>query len=200
VKAYGSISSTLRTDEQSNMARFWLATPSAIFNPLARQVIEARHLNLSKTARVLALMYMAGTDASIACWDAKYTYNFWRPQEAIRAGDADGNDRTDGDTTWTPFLGNPQHPEYLSGHSTASGAMATALALLFGDKPGIRLIGTSPTNPTFERQWRRFSEAVDEVIDARIWGGFHYRTSDESAWVTQVATFVVRHGLRGRHF
>jgi hypothetical protein len=202
VKAYGSVSSTVRTDEQSNMARFWLATPSAIFTPLARQVIESRNLSLSRTARVLALMYMAGTDASIACWDAKYTYNFWRPQEAIRAGDADGNDRTEGDPAWTPFLGNPQHPEYLSGHSTASSAMATALTLLFGDKPGITLIGTSPTNPGFERQWRRFSEAVDEVIDARIWGGFHYRTSDEvGARVgRQVATFVVRHALKGRFF
>jgi hypothetical protein len=197
VKAYGSLTSTVRTATQSDIARFWLATPSALANPLARAVIVARDLDLSATARVFALMYMAGTDASIACWDAKYTYNFWRPTNAIRAGDNDGNDETEGDPGWTPFLGTPQHPEYLSGHSTATSALSTTMALLFGDEPGIPLVGTSPTNVGFVRQWTTFSEGIDEVIDARIWGGFHYRTSDEvGARVgRQVARFVVQHAL-----
>jgi hypothetical protein len=199
VKTYGAINSTARTTLQSDIARFWLATPSALSTPLARDVIVARDLDLSATARVLALLYMAGTDASIACWDAKYAYNFWRPTNAIRAGDNDGNDRTVGDPAWVPFLGTPQHPEYLSGHSTATSALQTTMALLFGDTPGIPLIGASPTNPGLTREWTTFSEAVDEVIDARIWGGFHYRTSDEvGARVgRQVAKFVVQHALRG---
>ena len=197
VKAYGSLSSTVRTPTQSNLARFWLATPSALANPLARAVIVARDLGLSATARVFALMYMAATDASIACWDAKYAYNFWRPTNAIRAGDTDGNDDTEGDPGWTPFLGTPQHPEYLSGHATATSALSTTMALLFGDEPGIPLVGTSPTNVGFVRQWTTFSEGIDEVIDARIWAGFHYRTSDEvGARVgRQVARFVVQHAL-----
>ena len=200
VKRFGSISSTDRTALQSNIARFWLATPSAIFTPLARQVIVANELGLSDTARTLALLYVAGTDATIACWDAKYVYNFWRPTNAIRAGDDDGNDKTVGDPTWTPFLGTPQHPEYLSGHSTASSSMAFTLGQLFGDTPGIPLVGTSPTNVGFERVWTAFSESVDEVIDARIWGGFHYRTSDEvGARVgRQVSRFVVHHAFRAQ--
>jgi hypothetical protein len=164
-------------------------------------VIESRHLDLSATARTLALLYMAGHDASIACWDAKYTYNFWRPMNAIRGGHLDGNDDTERDAGWTPFLGNPQHPEYLSGHSTATGALNGVLTLLFGDNPGITLVGTSPTNAGFEREWTTFSEAVDEVIDARIWGGFHYRTSDEAGARVgrQVASFVVQRALRVQH-
>jgi hypothetical protein len=199
VKDYGSTSpSTLRTATQSNIARFWLATPSALLNPLARDVITSRNLDLSDTARALALMYMAGTDASIACWDAKYTYNYWRPMNAIRLGHADGNDRTAGDPNWTPFLGNPQHPEYPSGHSTATGAIAFTLTLLFGDNPGIPLIGTSPTNVGFGREWATFSEVVDEVVDARIWSGFHFRTADEvgARLGRQVSRFVVQHALR----
>jgi hypothetical protein len=202
VKDYGGVPpSPKRTDEQSNIAQFWLATPAALFTPLARDVIVARGLGLSDTARVFALIYMAGTDASIACWDAKYTYNYWRPLQAVRNGHTDGNHRTAGDPTWTPFLGNPQHPEYPSGHATASGAFAAALAVLFGDAPGIPLVGRSPTNVGFEREWGAFSEAVDEVVSARIWSGFHFRTADEvgARLGRQVAQFVVQHALRIQH-
>jgi hypothetical protein len=199
VRDFGSdASTTLRTTEQSDVARFWRANAAPIFNPIARDLIGAHNLDLGDSARVLALMYLAGMDASIACWDAKYTYNFWRPVDAIRAGADDGNDRTEGDPSWTPFLGNPQHPEYLSGHTTVSGAMAFALTLLFGDDAGIPLVGTSPTNPGFTREWPTFTDMVNEVIDARIWSGYHFRTSDEvGARVGgQVARFVVQRALR----
>ena len=198
VKDYGSNASTLRTAEQSNIARFWLVNAGELFNPLVLDLIEANNLDLSDSARVLALMFVTGMDASIACWEAKYTYDFWRPQEAIRSGALDGNDKTVGDPTWTPFLGNPQFPEYVAGHTAISGAMAFTLALLFGDDPGITLVGTSRTNPGFMREWATFSEMTDEVIDARIWGGFHFRTSDEvGARVgRQVGRFVVLRALR----
>jgi hypothetical protein len=198
VKSLGSLTSTTRTPEQTEIGRFWLATPSAIWNGVARRVIEARALDVSDSARTLALIYLAASDAGIACWDAKYTYNFWRPQTAIRNGDLDGNDATAADLTWTPLFPVPQHPEYVSGHSTNSSAMATALAFLFGDDPGIAILATSPTNPGFARQWTTFSQGVDEVINARIYSGLHYRTSNEvgAKLGRQVAQFVVHHALR----
>jgi hypothetical protein len=198
LKDYGSnAANTLRTAEQTSIALYWVANASVLSNPLALDLIAARNLDLSDSARVLALMYMAGMDASIACWEAKYTYNFWRPIAAIRQGAADGNDATDGDPSWTPFLATPQHPEYVSGHTSITGAMSFTLALLFGNEPGITLIGTSPTAPGFVREWYSFDEVVAEVIDARVWSGIHYRTSDEvgARLGRQVARFIVQRAL-----
>lgn len=197
VQSLGSLTSTTRTPEQTEIGRFWLATPSAIWNGVARRIIETRDLDLSDTARSFALMYLAASDAGVACWDAKYVFNFWRPQAAIRNGALDGNDATVADPAWTPLFPTPPHPEYISGHSTNSSAMATMLAFLFGDNPGVAIVATSPTNPAFPRQWTTFSEGVEEVINARIYSGIHYRTSDEvGARVgEQVARFVVNHAL-----
>ena len=198
VKEFGGAVSAKRTPEQTEIARFWLATPSAIWNGVARRVIEARGLDDSDAARALALMYLAASDAGIACWDAKYTFNFWRPQTAIRSGDLDDNHRTLPDPAWTPLFPSPQHPEYISGHSTNSSAMGTMLALLLGADPRDAIVATSPTNAAFPRQWRTFSEGIEEVIDARIFSGLHYRTSDEvGARVgRRVARFVAHHALR----
>jgi PAP2 superfamily len=201
VKELGSLTSLTRTDEQTEIARFWLASPAAIWNSVARQLIQAHSLDLSATARALGLMYLASADASIACWDAKYTFNFWRPITAIQNGDADHNVRTEADPAWTPLFPTPQHPEYLSGHSTNSSAMATVLKLLFGDEPGAPIVVSSPTSPGFERHWTRLSEGVEEVIEARIYAGIHYRTSDEegAALGRKIARFVAHHALRVRH-
>jgi hypothetical protein len=200
VREVGSLTSLIRTPEQTMIASFWRASPSVIWNTVARQVIEAHGLNLSARARVFALMYLATADAGIACWDAKYFYNFWRPETAIHHADDDGNDDTLSDLTWRPLFPTPQHPEYVSGHSTNSAAMATALSLLFGDDPGVLIVATSPTNAGFVRRWTTFSEGVDEVIEARIFSGMHYRTSNEvGARVGRmVAKFVVNHALRLR--
>jgi hypothetical protein len=143
-------------------------------------------------------MYLASADASIACWDAKYSYNFWRPITAIRNADLDGNDETVADPVWEPLFPTPQHPEYISGHATNSSAMATILGLLFGDNPGVPLVAISPTNAGFPRHWTTFGEGVDEVIEARIYSGIHYRTSDEvGARVgRQAGRFVFNHALR----
>jgi hypothetical protein len=194
------LTSLTRTDEQTEIARFWLASPAAIWNGVARQLIQARDLDLSASSRTLALMYLASADASIACWEAKYSFNFWRPITAIQNGDADDNVRTEPEPAWMPLVATPQHPEYLSGHSTNSSAMATVLKMLLGDEPGAPIVATSPTNPGFERQWATLSEGVEEVIEARIYAGIHYRTSDEdgAAVGRRVARFVVKHALRVR--
>jgi hypothetical protein len=198
VKTLGAANSTTRTPVQTEIARFWLGTPSAIWNGVARQVIAARALDVSDTARTFALMYLAASDAGVACWDAKYVYNFWRPQLAIQNGHLDGNDKTEAMPGWAPLFPTPPHPEYLSGHATNSSAMATMLGFLFGDEPGITLTALSPTNPGFPRQWTSFTQGVDEVIEARIYSGIHYRTSDEvGARVgRQVARFVYTHALK----
>jgi hypothetical protein len=195
IKEIGKQNSSTRTGLQTQIATFWRASPTAIWNPVIRQVVAARNLELSATARTFALVYLAVADASIACWDAKYTYNNWRPEPAIRNGDFDGNDLTAGDATWTPLFMTPPHPEYPSGHSTNSSAMATILALLFGDNPGAPLVVTISG---ITRQWDTFSGGVDEVIEARIYSGIHFRTADDvGARVgRQIARFVSTHALR----
>ena len=146
----------------------------------------------------MALFYLAAADASIACWDAKYAYDFWRPQAAIARGDEDGNDATSGDPAWRPLVPTPPHPDYASGHTANSGAMAFTLALLFGDAPGFVIEATSSTNPGFVRRWFTFSEGVKEVIDARVYSGIHFRTADEVGALMggKVAWFVVSRALR----
>ena len=200
VKEIGSLTSATRTSEQTEIARFWLGSPTAIWNGVARQLIQEQGLDLSESARTLALIYLASADASIACWNAKYSVNFWRPITAIRNGDVDDNVHTVADPTWTPLFPTPQHPEYVSGHSTNSSAMATVLTLLFGDQRDTPIVATSPTNPGFERHWSSLSEGVEEVIDARIFSGIHYRTSDEDGAQLgrKIARFVVKHALRDR--
>jgi hypothetical protein len=198
VKDVGSATSATRTSEETEIARFWLASPTFIWNGVARQLIEARQLDVSRSARVFALLYLAAADASIICWDAKYVFNFWRPQRAIQQGETDGNDRTIGEATWAPLFPTPPHPDYLSGHTTNSAAMATVLKQIFGDDPGVTIVASSSTNPTFQRQWDTLSEGVEEVIDARIFSGIHYRTADEEgARVGRaVAEYVMSRELR----
>jgi hypothetical protein len=195
IKQIGALNSSLRTAEQTQIATFWRASPTAIWNPVLSQVLATRDLDLSATARIFALFYLAAADASVACWEAKYTYNFWRPQPAIRSGDIDGNDLTVVDPTWTPLFATPPHPEYSSAHTTNSGAMAKILELFFEDDPGVPIVVTISG---ITRQWERFSEGVEEVIDARIYSGIHFRTADEvGARVgRKVARFVLNHALR----
>lgn len=195
VKQIGVSIGSTRTQEQSQIATFWRASPTAIWNNVLRQVLASRDLDLSATARAFALLYLAAADASIACWEAKYTYNFWRPEPAIRSGNLDGNDFTIADPTWTPFIATPPHPEYPSGHTSNSGAMAATLGLLFGDDPGVQI---TVTITGITRQWETFSEGVEEVIDARIYSGFHFRTADRvgARLGRQVARFVLTHTLK----
>ena len=195
IKQIGVTTGSTRTAEQSNIALFWRASPTAIWNSVLTQVVQSRNMDLSSQARLFALFYLAASDASVACWDAKYEYNFWRPQLAITNGNADGNDQTPGDVAWKPFIATPPHPEYPSGHATNSSAMAKILQLEFGDTPGVPI---TVTQTGITRSWTSFSQGVDEVIDARVFSGIHFRNSDEvGARVgRQVAQFVSKHALR----
>jgi hypothetical protein len=194
IKEIGALNSSTRTNDQTQIALFWRASPTAIWNPVLNQVLATRNLNLSATARIFALFYLAAADASIACWDAKYAYNFWRPMPAIKSGGSDGNDSTVGDGAWAPLVATPPHPEYPSGHSTNSSAMAAILELMFEDNPGVPIV---VTQTGITRQWQAFSEGVNEVIEARIYSGIHFRTADEvgARLGRKVARFVSNHAL-----
>jgi hypothetical protein len=196
VKIIGAANSPLRTGEQTQIATFWLGSPVAIWSqPLAQLNALQGGLSLSQRARTFALMYIAAADSGIACWEAKYFYNFWRPQPAIQRGIEDGNPLTAPDPTWTPLVPTPRHPEYPSGHTSNSTAMVAVLQMAFGDRPGV------PINSTITgitRQWSSFGQGLDEVIDARVYSGIHFRTADEagSRMGGQIAQFVVMHALR----
>ena len=198
VAQLGALTSPTRTDEQTQIALFWRASPTALWNPLLRRALESRPLGLAAAARAAALFYLAGADASIACWEAKYFYNYWRPQAAIVNGDFDGNEATAGDPSWRPLLPTPPHPDYLSGHTVNSSAMANVLRSIFGDAPGFAIEATSPQNVGFVRHWQTFTEGVQEVVDARVYSGIHFRTADVAGVRVgnQVSRFVMTHALR----
>jgi hypothetical protein len=148
---------------------------------------------------LLALMNLAEADGVLCCWEAKYTYVFWRPITAIALADLDGNDATSADPSWTPLLITPSHPEYPSGHSTASGASAEVLAAFFGDDTEFSI--TSELTPGVTRYYTSFSGAVDEVRDARVFGGIHFRSAcvDGQAVGRQVASHVLANALQHIH-
>jgi PAP2 superfamily len=194
IKEIGSSTSSTRTQLQSQIALFWRASPVTIWTPVLRQVLARRSFDISATARTFALVYMAAADAGIACWDAKYVYNSWRPQSAIRRADEDGNILTEADPTWLPFIATPPHPEYPSGHSSVSSSIASVLESTLGDDGEPIVV----TMSGITRQWDTFDQVVQEVIDARVFSGIHFRNSDEvgARLGRQVAQFVLTHALR----
>jgi len=178
VKGMGAKTGSARTAEQTEIARFWELTGPATYNPLVRQLSVPKGFDVLDNARVFALVGMVTADALIAIFDAKYAYNFWRPVTAIRNADMDGNDATDRDASWEPFISTPMHPEYPCAHCISQSAAATVLEAFFGNSiPLVKL--TSTTAPGVTRTFTRLSDYVTEVINARIYDGVHYRTSGE---------------------
>jgi hypothetical protein len=195
IKAIGSVASASRTSAQSDLARFWTATASQNWNPLARQLSRARHLTLAENARAFALLNLACADAVIAAWDAKLTFRQWRPVSAIRRADEDGNPETVADPAWTPLLVTPPFPDYIAGHTTYAGAAAAVLEHLFGGRPGMALAMTSASAPGVLETYATFEEIAQGVVDARVWGGVHWRTSSERGREVggRIGKFAVRH-------
>jgi hypothetical protein len=178
VKRLGAKAGSARTEEQTRIAKFWEFVGPGTFMPLAMQVAQSRKLDITDSARALALVSMAGFDAGIAVFDSKYAYNFWRPVTAIRNGDRDDNPDTERDERWESFIPTPMHPEYPCAHCIFQSAAATTLRALYGnDIADVKLV--SPTAPGVERRFTKLSDYVDEVINARIYDGVHYRTSGD---------------------
>jgi hypothetical protein len=178
VRELGALNSTRRTTEQTTIARFWFLTGARTYNPIVHQVAKAKNMDLVDCARLFALASMAGMDAYIAVFDAKYAYHRWRPVTAIRNADQTGNAATPREPSWLPLGDTPMHPEYPCAHCITSAAVATVLRALAGDTAGeIRL--TSPTAPGVIRSWTNLQDYSDEVASARIYAGFHFRFSTE---------------------
>ena len=178
VKEIGRVDSPSRTAEQTDIARFWTTNPVVQYNAAFERIALERGLNTVQTARLFAMGNLVGADALIACFDAKYHYLFWRPQFAIPLGDSDGNPATVGDPTWKPLLGAPPHPEYPSGHGCLTSAEAEVLATFFGtNRIEIDLTSTVPNLLQPQRHYARVADLTQEVMDARVWGGIHFRDS-----------------------
>ena len=179
IKAVGGKISTQRTPEQTAMAKFWEATLPVVYWPVARAVASAPGRDLTDNARLFALAGMAMDDGLIAVFDAKYHYNFWRPVTAIRNGDLDGNDATERDGGWAPFIDTPMHPEYPCAHCIVSASLGAVLAGEIGSGPTPKLSSASSTAGGAVRTWTTVADFVKEVAEARIYDGVHYRNSTE---------------------
>jgi len=179
IKALGSKSSTRRTAEQTEIARFWESTQPPIYHGVVRSVANVPGREVTQNARLFAAVTQATDDALIAIFDAKYHYNFWRPVTAIRNGDLDGNDATERDSSWTPFIDTPMHPEYPCAHCILSSAVGTVLLAEIGTDPMPTLTTTSVTAKGAERSWTKIDDFMQEVANARIYDGVHYRNSTE---------------------
>jgi len=177
IKDYGSRTSTKRTPQQTETARFWLMVGPQAYHPFARQIAKAKQMNVSDSARFMTLVALGLNDALIAVFDAKYHYNFWRPITSIRNGDIDDNPATEREATWQPIDNTPMHPEYPCAHCILSGTVASVIktALASADIPEVAL--TSPTARGVTHRFTNLTAFAEEVANARIWAGFHYRFS-----------------------
>jgi len=177
IKNYGGKASTMRSPEQTETARFWLMAGPPAYHPFVRQLVIAKQMDISDSARLMTLAAVGLNDALIAVFDAKYHYNFWRPITAIRNGDIDGNDATEREASWQPIDNTPMHPEYPCAHCILSGTIAGVIKTAFGtdDIPEIAI--TSTTLPGVTHRFTNVMALAEEVANARICSGFHYRFS-----------------------
>ena len=198
-KTVGSLTSTTRTAEQTEIGYFWADSGPLLWQNALRYIAGTYLHDTGDSARMFALADAALADAQIACWDSKYFYNFWRPITAIRLGDQDDNPATVVDPGWQPLINTPNFPEYPSGHADVSGAVSHMLRLFFGsDELSFQMATTNPNALQKTRTFTRFSQAEQEVINARVYVGIHYRNSDTTARAQgrRVSNWVFKHYFR----
>lgn len=187
VKAIGSANSSVRTPEQTLIAQFWglgANNVATFYNRTTEALLAQRHLSITAEARIFALLDVAEADGVIAIWCAKNHYNTWRPITAIENADLDGNDATAPELGWRPLLPTPPFQEYPSGHAGVSSAAVTVLSAFFGDHTTFTIVSDGvPGAPVTERTYTSFSDMVQEVVDARVFGGIHFRFADDAAVV-----------------
>jgi len=198
VKLLGRKDSAVRPPDRTDVALFYAsASPVQVWNSAARQVSAAQRKSLSENARIFALLAMAMGDASIAQWDTKYHYSFWRPVTAIRNGDIDGNPLTEADPEWLPLINTPSHPSYASGHATVSGSARAVLERVFG-RDGHDVVLTHSAVPGVVLDYTAWDEITDDIDDARVYGGIHYSFDQEKGahLGRQVGRYILRILLR----
>jgi hypothetical protein len=198
LKDYGGQASAKRNAQQTEVARFWAFGPTAAYHPFVRQLVTAKQLSVIDSARFMTLVALGLNDAIISVLDAKYHYNFWRPITAIRNGDIDGNAATDRDATWLPTLTTPMHPEYPCAHCIQGGSVAGVVKAVFGtvDIPEVAM--TSQVLPGVTHRWSNMTAFTEEIANARIWGGLHYRFSTRvgTDMGLQIGEYVVKNVMQ----
>jgi hypothetical protein len=181
VKALGAAPPlpTIRTDEQTHIALFWQSTPVNTWNYVARNLVTSPtyDVNLADSARLFAMMNLSAADAAINCWNDKYHYDFWRPVGAIHRALEDENLLTEPDATWAALINAP-YPEHPSGHLCLDGAHLRVMEMFFGTD-SISFGVPSIPFPGEIRPFNSLDAALDEIEDARVWAGLHFRNADE---------------------
>ena len=203
VREIGAVDSKTRTPEQTEIAEFWscfsyTSTPAGHWYEIATKTAREKELTLIETARLLALANIAMADTGIACWDTKYFYESWRPIQAIQGADEDGNLSTIPDTEWNSLLESPPHPEYVSGHGAFSGAGGKVVELFFDAADGYSFVTTSSALPGVVREFDSFADCVTEICDSRLYGGIHFRYSNDRGRQLgeQIAEYIFASQLR----
>ena len=198
-KELGGTKSTRRTPQQTEAVRFWTqANLNSVWSEATRQLAAAKGLDLADSARLFALLSMAGANSYIVDWDAKFHYNRWRPVTAIRNGDFDGNDATERDAGWTSLNAIPMHPEYPSQAAILGSVSAGVIEAVFGPGATGPLVVTDNVDPTNSRKFENLAAIIEETRLVRIWGGIHFRSSLEAsdAMGRQVASYLVANAMR----
>jgi hypothetical protein len=202
VKALGSLTSTARTAEQTDLGYFYADNFILLWNR-AISAIAAQHThNLGDAARLFALVYLAEADSGITAWDSKRHFNFWRPLTAIREGNNDTNPLTSGDPNWKPLINTPNYPDYTSGANNVTGSVTKMLALFFHrEAMTFTLHSNYPLAVQKDRTYKHFSDAARDVVNVRIYQGIHFRFADVDArhQGRQVAEWAYKHFLRPIH-
>ncbi len=176
-----------------------------MFNRTFRGLSTSKGLTLVEQARLFAMLNLSGADAAIGCWDDKEFWHFWRPLTAIRLGDTDGDPRTVGDPNWTSLIVAPPYPDHPSGYNCQTGAFMHAATAFFGTRKqefGLTATFVPPGSPpgtppiTVTRPYERYTDVVEDTIDARVWQGIHFRSSDEDgAWLGKKRRPLARQAL-----
>jgi hypothetical protein len=184
VKSLGRTANSTRTTDQTYFAKWWQSSPTLSWNEVGRQLVTRNDLDAADAARLFAMQNLSAADASINCWNDKYHFDFWRPWNSIPRAAEDGNPATTEEAGWTSLIAAP-YPEWPSGHNCLDTAHVAFLRMFFGDAPagGFQITSVSallaPTESKV-RTFDTFTQPLAELIEARIWAGLHYRSSDEA--------------------
>lgn len=202
VKEFGSVNSTVRTQAQTDRARFYSVNlPTYVFNETASQVSVAEGKTLSENARIFALLNMSIADGLISSMASKYYYDYWRPVTAIQAGDTDGNSRTKADPNWMPLIITPPYPAYASNYASAARSAQEVLEEVFRDNGQSITLVSANSSVDITLHYTRFSDITDDASNARIHGGIHYRFDTDAGkrMGQRIGSYIVREHLRPDH-
>jgi hypothetical protein len=202
----GTTTPTERTAEQNEVVQFFSVIPARMYSSMLRGLAQEKGLTVAEQARLFGLVNLSAADAVINCFDDKLRWSNWRPITAVRLGDTDGNARTAGDEAWTPIFPTPPYPDQSSGYNCITAGYMNAAKAFFGrDKVPFELradvIFGVPQPVTMTRSYKRFTDVVEDTIDARVWQGIHFRTADEGGAEIgkNVARWVEEHYLEPVH-